>query len=107
MIRSAGNCSRRPLVQVTCRHRLDGVASNPLESILSQVTNKHSTPWSSYDHGVVLETCVGILCNGLLATPSNLPRQMTCTNGLRLQFAVLLIMGVNGTRNIYSNFEVK
>jgi hypothetical protein len=26
IIRSTGNCSRRPLVQVVCRDRLDGVA---------------------------------------------------------------------------------
>jgi hypothetical protein len=39
IIRSAGNCSRRPLVRVICHDRLDGVASNPIESIYSQVTN--------------------------------------------------------------------
>jgi hypothetical protein len=36
-IRSTGSCSRRPLVQVTCHDRLNGVASNPLESIHSQL----------------------------------------------------------------------
>jgi hypothetical protein len=39
IIRSTGNCSRRPLVQVICRGRLDGVASNPLECIRSPVTD--------------------------------------------------------------------
>jgi hypothetical protein len=28
---STGNCSHRPLVQVVCRDKLDGVASNPLK----------------------------------------------------------------------------
>jgi hypothetical protein len=39
IIRSTGNCSRRPLVNVICHERLDGVANNPLEHIRSQVTN--------------------------------------------------------------------
>jgi hypothetical protein len=39
IIRSTGNCSHRPLVQIIRRNRLDGVASNPFESIRSQVTN--------------------------------------------------------------------
>jgi hypothetical protein len=38
IIRSTGNCSRRPLVQVICRDRLEGAASNPLKSIHSQAT---------------------------------------------------------------------
>jgi hypothetical protein len=37
-IKSTGNCSRRPLVQVICRDRLEGAASNPLESTHSQAT---------------------------------------------------------------------
>jgi hypothetical protein len=32
------NYSHRPLVQVICHDRLDGVASNPLESIHRQAT---------------------------------------------------------------------
>jgi hypothetical protein len=39
IIRSKGNCSRRPLVLVICHDKLDGVASNPLESIHNQVSN--------------------------------------------------------------------
>jgi hypothetical protein len=39
IIRSTGNCSRRPLVKVIYHDRLDGVANNPLENIHSQVTN--------------------------------------------------------------------
>jgi hypothetical protein len=35
IIRSTGNCSRRPLVQVVCRDRLEGAASNPLQTIHS------------------------------------------------------------------------
>jgi hypothetical protein len=38
IIRDTRNCSRRPLVQVICRDRLEGAASNPLESIHSQAT---------------------------------------------------------------------
>jgi hypothetical protein len=34
-------------------------------------------------------------------------RDMSCTSGLRLQFPVLLMMGVNGTRNMKSKFAVK
>jgi hypothetical protein len=33
--RSTGNCSRTPLVQVICRDRLEGAASNPLKTIHS------------------------------------------------------------------------
>jgi hypothetical protein len=39
IIRSAANCSRKPLVQAVCRDRLDGVASNTLEGVRSQVTD--------------------------------------------------------------------
>jgi hypothetical protein len=38
IIRSTGTCSRRPLVQVIYRGRLDCVASSPLGSIRSKVT---------------------------------------------------------------------
>jgi hypothetical protein len=38
-IMSTSNCSRRPLVQVIRHDRLDGVTSDPLESIYSQVAN--------------------------------------------------------------------
>jgi hypothetical protein len=38
IIKSTGNCSRRPLVQVICHDRLESAASNPLESIHSQAT---------------------------------------------------------------------
>jgi hypothetical protein len=34
VIRSTGSCSRRSLEPVICHDRLDGVASNPLESIV-------------------------------------------------------------------------
>jgi hypothetical protein len=47
IIRNKENCSRRPLVQVICHGRLDGAASNPLESIRSQVAN-------SLHHGQVM-----------------------------------------------------
>jgi hypothetical protein len=33
IIRSKGNCSRRPLVQVICRDRMEGAASIPLKTI--------------------------------------------------------------------------
>jgi hypothetical protein len=39
IIRSTGNFSRRPLVQVICHDRLDGVAINQLQSIHGQVNN--------------------------------------------------------------------
>jgi hypothetical protein len=38
LIRSTGNCSRRPLVQVICRNWLGGAAGNALNSIHSQAT---------------------------------------------------------------------
>jgi hypothetical protein len=38
IIRSTGNCSRRPIVQVICRDKLEGVATYTLESIHSQAT---------------------------------------------------------------------
>jgi hypothetical protein len=38
IIRSTGNCSCRPLVQVICHDSLEDAASNPLESIHSQAT---------------------------------------------------------------------
>jgi hypothetical protein len=38
IIRSIGNCSRQPLVQVTCRDRLEVVSRDPLESTHSQAT---------------------------------------------------------------------
>jgi hypothetical protein len=38
IIRSTGNCSHRPLVQVICHDRLEGAASSLLESIHSQAT---------------------------------------------------------------------
>jgi hypothetical protein len=56
IIRGTGNCSRRPLVQVICRNRLEGAASNPLKSIHSQATTtlhhsqiKTFQPIASYD----------------------------------------------------------
>jgi hypothetical protein len=48
----------------------------------------------------VLVTWLQILSNGLLATPTNLLWHMTFTNGLWLQFPVLLMVGVNGTWNM-------
>jgi hypothetical protein len=81
------NCSRRPLVQVICHYRLDGVVSNPLENIHSQVTNTlhhgqvWTRPWCS-----VLVAWLWILSNRLLATPSTPSSNFTCTIGQRLQF---------------------
>jgi hypothetical protein len=39
IIRSTGNCSRRPLVQVICHDMQAGAVTNPLGRIHSQVTN--------------------------------------------------------------------
>jgi hypothetical protein len=70
IIRSTGNCRCKLLVQVICRDRLEGAASNPLESMHSQAT-------TTLHHGQI----------------------KTCTNGLRLQFLVLM-MGVKGILNM-------
>jgi hypothetical protein len=42
IIMSTGNCSRRPLVQVICRNRQEGAASNPLKGIQVRL-RPHST----------------------------------------------------------------
>jgi hypothetical protein len=82
-------------VKKTLHHGQVWLCILPNESVLTW-------PWWS-----VFVTWPCILPNGLVTTPACILWHITCTNGLRLQFPVLPMMGVNGTRNMYSKFAVK
>jgi hypothetical protein len=58
VIRSTGNCSRRPLVQVVCHGRLEGAASNPLKTIHSQAT-------ATLHHGQIESQSCGLTMDSL------------------------------------------
>jgi hypothetical protein len=66
-----GNSSCRPLVQVLCCDRLDGLASNPLESIRSQVTNtlhrgQVNTFTAKVDHSRFNNSCLRLPASTLV-----------------------------------------